>query len=125
MDLTPLAALRALESLDVHSTRIRSLAPLGGHPRLAKIDVAWCDQLASLEPLAQCPRIEEIDAVHCDGLEGPKTLRQLGGAPAYDVRNHIPVAPPHAWTVAERMLRDLTDMCSLEVSPDGKFETAV
>ena len=122
-DLSPLAECRSLETLDLGDTLIETVEPLRDLPRLSTIDVSFCPRLVSIAPLARCPQLETVTAGECDALSGPTTIEQLGGAPEFDVRNHLPRTPPPGWTLPE--CDGNANIATIEASLDPAPELAV
>jgi formylglycine-generating enzyme required for sulfatase activity len=60
-DLTPLAGLRNLRSLNVSATRVSDLEPLSGLPGLEELDISRTS-VANLAPLSRLPALEALDA---------------------------------------------------------------
>ncbi|MCW5981554.1 MAG: hypothetical protein KIT09_25945 [Bryobacteraceae bacterium] len=68
-DLSPLASLANLQSLDISETQVADLAPLAGLFRLRSLDVSQT-QVAELAPLAGLSRLQSLDvsATEADDL---------------------------------------------------------
>jgi Leucine-rich repeat (LRR) protein len=81
--LEPLAACQRLHTLTCGSTRISDLAPLGGLPALAVLDVSACRGVKSVEPLRGCTALRDLklSSTGVDdlaGIAGLSGLTRLG-----------------------------------------------
>jgi Leucine-rich repeat (LRR) protein len=68
-DITPLAALTALEKLDINSGKVKDITPLQGMKKLKWLHVAG-NPVASLAPLRGLP----LEELYCNGCNVPAKL---------------------------------------------------
>lgn len=77
-DLSPLAELEGLRSVDLRYNQVASVEALGGKPLLELVGLAR-NPVEDLAPLASCPSLRTLDLCGVPGLTGDM-LRALGGS---------------------------------------------
>ena len=108
-DLSPLAGLRALQSLDLwECTGVRDLSPLAGLRALQRLDLRSCEGVSDLSPLVSLQvlqslsfnftgvtdlsplvglqRLQSLKLYYCDGVTDLSPLAGLQGLQSLDLR---------------------------------------
>ena len=106
-DLSPIAGLQGLQTLDLSNTGVTDLAPLAGLQGLQTLDLSWSEGVTDLAPLAGLQGLQTLylsstgvtDLAPLAGLQGLQTLDLSGCRPA----------------VPNQLLRDLTELPRLTV----------
>ncbi len=105
-DLTPLAVLKALRSLNLSGcTQITDLAPISKIKTLQDLNLSWCDKLTDIAPIAQLPVLLSLDLSRCEELTDFTPIAQLTTLQALDLH----------------FLHQLTDISSIEQLRDLQY----
>jgi internalin A len=78
-DLSPLAGLQGLQSLNLSHTWVRDLSPLAGLQELRSLDLESCDGVTDLRPLADLDGLQSLKLGMCACLTSLAPLAGLQG----------------------------------------------
>ncbi|AQR65390.1 hypothetical protein BXU06_10225 [Aquaspirillum sp. LM1] len=85
-DLSPLASLTALQSLDLSECEALSdLSPLASLPALQSLDLSWCDALSDLSPLTSLTALQSLGLRECQALSDLPPLTSLTALQSLDL----------------------------------------
>ena len=76
-DLSPLARLAGLRSLNLAGTGVEDLSPLAGLKNLSSLNLSWCANLSDLSPLPRLASLTSLDVSRCAGLKDWASLAKL------------------------------------------------
>ncbi|KAG1667966.1 hypothetical protein FOA52_008338 [Chlamydomonas sp. UWO 241] len=79
VDITALAAGTQLQRLEMTSSAVSDLAPLGALVKLQSLDLRHCSRVSDLAPLGHLVKLQSLDISCCDGVSDVASLGTLVG----------------------------------------------
>ena len=122
-DLSPLAKLTQLETLDITDGQISDLRPLSGLARLRELAFHFCAAVSDLRPLAGLAELEKLTFNECERvtdlrpLSKLERLRRLDLTDCFQIANVKPLAKLKKLELLVLANTDVTDTSALNGLP--------